>query len=307
MAVACVRLPCGSGKVHLPPVHTSVQSPCRMRSPAGNEMLCDDVLAVVFSFLTLPEQMRMMLVCKRFRRVVAAMHARRRRLAAPRWIDDAGIVALARSWTRVESIDLENCSAVTDLGVAAIGQAGRLRRVNLGGVVFAMDAGVASLAAANANLRELCLGGCNDVTSHALHAIGKHCAGLRALDVSFCARIGSDGIEAVAVGCPELGSLNLSFCANVTPTGLATLLRSCRALTVLDISSNAWVGDNVCGVLADHPSLERLNLSACGLTDIGAAALARSTTLTSINLFACPSISEAGHAALEAAGIEIAW
>lgn len=149
------------------------------------------------------------------------------------------------------------------------------------------DKAVRKVAESFNNLTTLNLVACHNIGRSGLHSLSKNCKNLVKLDLSV-RRVEGD-IPAFAKNCSELTQLKMSKCWGVTDEEVKILAKNCPKLIELDLSECPSLTDAAFDAFgANWPNLTRLNLSQCDIRDKGVELLAKNLpNLTQLNLSNC--------------------
>ena len=170
----------------------------------------------------------------------------------------------------VESLNLQACSEITDVGLWAI-------------------------ARFCEGLTGLNLSRAEGFTHIGLRSLTLRCENITNLDLSYCPQINDTALRVVAGGCGRLQHLNVSYCDKITDMSLSEIAQCCRDLLTLDISFCKGVsqfGDYALKLLgANVHGLQELKALGCPyIRNEGIEGLAEgpcSSTLHSLRLTAC--------------------
>ena len=141
--------------------------------------------------------------------------------------DLARIVKEYKNGRKLTSLNLSNCTNITDAGLAHLAEL-PLTQLNLSGCENITDAGLAHLT--GLPLTQLNLSECENITDAGLAHLAK--LPLTQLDLSYCENITDAGLAHLAK--LPLTQLNLSRCRKITDAGLAHLAK--LPLTQLNLS-----------------------------------------------------------------------
>uniref|UniRef100_H3GDY5 F-box/LRR-repeat protein 15-like leucin rich repeat domain-containing protein n=1 Tax=Phytophthora ramorum TaxID=164328 RepID=H3GDY5_PHYRM len=135
----------------------------------------------------------------------------------------------------------------------------------LAGAESITDAGLAAIALAVPNLKELAIDGAFRVTDAALRVLGEYCPHLERLDVPALSGVRGAGLAALVDHCgASLTHLGLADCPQLGDWVLRRCLYASPRLTHLNVSRCPQVGDALLETLAAQcPLLRRLELSGC--------------------------------------------
>ncbi|GMF22417.1 unnamed protein product [Phytophthora lilii] len=140
------------------------------------------------------------------------------------------------------------------------------------------DTGVAAIALAIPNLKELALAGAVRITDAALRVVGEYCTHLERLDLSALSGVRGAGLATLIDHCgASLTHLVLADCSRLGDWVLRRCLYASPRLTHLNLSRCLQVGDALIETLAAQcPLLRRLELSGClQISDRGVVRIAR--------------------------------
>eukprot|EP01113_Clastostelium_recurvatum_P025895 TRINITY_DN3110_c0_g1_i1.p1 TRINITY_DN3110_c0_g1~~TRINITY_DN3110_c0_g1_i1.p1 ORF type:complete len:489 (-),score=119.79 TRINITY_DN3110_c0_g1_i1:70-1536(-) len=173
-------------------------------------------------------------------------------------ITDTGVSELIRDCPQLTDLNLSTCAKISRIGVgAALQHLHLLQSLNLSGFkqlhplmlplcpyrllpnltsldlsfTDVKDEDIVGVGNYCANLKNLRLAGCTEVSDVAMSALAQKCKKLHAIDL--CRELGSNqpmrvtmaGIEEIAKGCPELHKVNLSYSSrsNITKRAIMDL------------------------------------------------------------------------------------
>uniref|UniRef100_A0A061R0D9 F-box and leucine-rich repeat protein 7 n=2 Tax=Tetraselmis sp. GSL018 TaxID=582737 RepID=A0A061R0D9_9CHLO len=216
-----------------------------------------------------------------------------KRLSAARCpkLTDAAAASLSMQGS-LTSLSFAGCRGITDGGLQHVGGLPRLTELDVGGC------GAEGKAAGRLpeGLAALRMGGCEGLGDERLHDL--RCAGqLGVLDISGSA-VTDLGLRLIGDHFLRLQDLNVARCRGITDGGFRHLVG--LQLRCLGLSFCAVSDAGISVLAAAQPNLCELSLRGCGsVTDEGLEALARGATrLMSLDLGSCGSVTEAGLASL---------
>ena len=248
---------------------------------------------------------------------------------------DAWLAAVAKQYPDLTEIDIAECGAVTDRGLAQLASiCAKLLPDQIPSVAKG-DRFLTVVAKMHPSLTELNLRDCTAVTDGfvLVRNGGIYVCMAMWVDTSvgsifnaLLSRMHSTrGLRFLAHGCKQLTALDLTNCKNVTDVGLSKLAEHCLKLLPDKLLSLAK-GDTYCIAIASkHSDLTEINLAGCeSVTDYGLELLVRGckkllpdqilstakgdqfcaavaelhARLTSINLIGCNSVTDTGLAFL---------
>ncbi len=188
-------------------------------------------------------------------------------------------------------LELEYCSKLTSDGLRHLSALSNLETLRLSGCRGIDDTGLGHLANL-VSLKELTLGRCRKITETGLAQL-KGLSKLQILDVRDCDDIGDAALTEIS-GITSLQSLDFSECQLITDVGIASL-QSLRQLRSLDLRQCNRIGDSAMSSLSQLTQLQKLFLYGCvQITDDGLEHLAKLTSLQELNLGSCVKITGAG-------------
>jgi len=156
------------------------------------------------------------------------------------------------------SVDLTNCTQITDCGVIYLCEKfSRLRHLTLNGVMITEKSGVVISTFLFATLVSLDVGRCTKIRTSLLD-ITKKCYLLEHLNISGTCdlvyqptdvaenwRIDDQIVERISANCLQLKTLNIASCQCVTPSSVRRLLSNCTMLQTLHINRNAKIAGSL--------------------------------------------------------------
>ena len=217
-------------------------------------------------------------------------------------IGDEDVLSMARGCPCLAEICLSGCDGVTNASLAALGKSGRqLISMDIGECSNVTDEGLEGFADGCLNMRvvklldeldttnieEKCLLGCMNISKSDASDSVISSSLLRHVNPIRCDQITDIGISALARSCPQLSNIDLHDCKQITDIGMSALARSCSNLYSIKLSSCDQITDMGISEIAHRCShLNDIDISFCDqVTDMGISALAHSCpTLSNINL-----------------------
>ncbi|CAN1120530.1 EIN3-binding F-box protein 1 [Linum perenne] len=197
---------------------------------------------------------------------------------------DLGLEAIAKGCLNLRQICLRKCSFVSDNGLinfTKAAAAGSLESLQLEECNRVTELGIiGAIANCGAKLKTLSLVRCMGIKDTASGIpLPSQCSSLRSLSIKNCPGFGNLGLALVGKLCPQLQHLDLCGLSGITDAGLLPLLESCKAgLVKVNLSGCLNLTDGVVSALArlhGGTSLEVLNLDGCRkITDVSLAAIA---------------------------------
>jgi hypothetical protein len=205
-------------------------------------------------------------------------------------LTNTGLVSLG-VLTQLESLDLSDCTTITDL--TALRMLSNVRTLRLNNCRAVSVIGLEPLQHLT-RLRSLELAGIHSVTNDCLRSLST-LVSLHHLDLSECECITDCGISALAT-LTELRHLTVYGCMNLTDQSLDTFGRRLGQLRHLDVADCRRLSDAGLWSLDGLGFLQHLDVSGCtALTDGAMEPLANLKALTSLNLSHCPRVTWNGR------------
>uniref|UniRef100_A0A803M8M0 F-box/LRR-repeat protein 15-like leucin rich repeat domain-containing protein n=2 Tax=Chenopodium quinoa TaxID=63459 RepID=A0A803M8M0_CHEQI len=239
-------------------------------------------------------------------------------------ISDAGLAALVSSAPALRSMNLSQCTLLTDVGIDSIAnslglilqelylddcetldamrilpklqQLKALEVLSLRGIVSVSDKFIKKLFGENGqNTKELVLANCVNLTDSSLKVIANTCSQLRVLDLSYLGKLSDVGMAYITNGCRSIQDLKLCRSPFSDDAIAAFLETSGESLIDLSLNNISKVGQNTTISLARRcKNLESLDLSWCRLLTNEALGLIADSCLSLrlLKLFGCTQVTE---------------
>ncbi|CAK9856853.1 unnamed protein product [Sphagnum jensenii] len=238
-------------------------------------------------------------------------------------LTDKGVSALLQAAPCLTSVNLSQCSLLTEEAVKAVAdclgtqlcalslegcaqmdglkllpillQMPCLKKLLLSGVGGVKDEVVSELAVVlGSTLEELHLADCRLLTNAAVVGVAACCLGLKVLDLDMLPLLSDMAISCLADGCRSLRVLSLKRAKLSDEAVAAFITASGSSLCEISLNSVQQAGDNTLVALAKHSrmSLEVLDMSWCrSVTDHGLGFVADSCPLLrELRLFGCTQV-----------------
>lgn len=216
------------------------------------------------------------------------------------FVSDGGMVAFAKAAASLESLHLEECNRITQLGIlGALSNSGsKLKSLSLVKCLGIRDLSVETPSLSPCDsLRCLSIKSCPGFGNTSFAMVGKLCPKLQHVDLSGFCGLSDSGLLPLVESCDSgLVKVNLSGCSNLTDEVVSAIARlHGGTLEILNLDGCTKVTDkglfeiaNNCLVLND------LDVSKCSITDSGIAALARGgqMNLQILSLSGCSKVSD---------------
>eukprot|EP01116_Phalansterium_solitarium_P018237 TRINITY_DN4768_c0_g1_i2.p1 TRINITY_DN4768_c0_g1~~TRINITY_DN4768_c0_g1_i2.p1 ORF type:complete len:1097 (-),score=201.58 TRINITY_DN4768_c0_g1_i2:86-3376(-) len=150
---------------------------------------------------------------------------------------------------------------------------------------------VVLLADSWANLEVLVL--LAELTDDGLTALGR-CPSLQRLQVTRVENISDVGVSGFAAAAAGIRTLDFRACVSLTDASAEAIAKHCQKLEELDVTGSK-VGDaGVCALVAGCPSLSKLRLGSCPITDAALPKIATLEKLEHLYLKNCIAITDPG-------------
>ncbi|XP_073537751.1 S-phase kinase-associated protein 2 [Phyllobates terribilis] len=246
------------------------------------DLLPDELLLAIFSYLHLTDLMLLPRVCKQWSRVSCdeslwhSVDLTNKHMAngvignllslgvvvlrCPRSCIGEPIFRKVRP-LRLQHVDFSNCNITPETLQSIISRCHHLHNLSLEGLELSDD--VMGAIAQNSDLVRLNLGGCSGFSPESLTQMLKSCTSLEELNLSWC-DFTLDHVKNAAENFPRsITQLNLSgYRQNLEPVDVEMLLQRCPDLVSLDLSDSVMITADC--FPAFHPlPLQHLGLSRC--------------------------------------------
>eukprot|EP00742_Colponemidia_sp_Colp-10_P009931 GILJ01010869.1.p1 GENE.GILJ01010869.1~~GILJ01010869.1.p1 ORF type:complete len:576 (+),score=55.65 GILJ01010869.1:219-1946(+) len=221
-------------------------------------------------------------------------------------LTDGNLIRIVGSNSR--ELRMQNCAYIRNSVLLIVShRCPQLEVLDLSGCKQVNNRVVRAMLQSCPNLKTLRLDGCVRVTDSAFlprpFQLAAAMTTLEVLSFSRCAQITEESLLCFAKGAPNIRILELSYCKHVSSTTVQTILQAFRHLEALDVS----FCENVCDIAFVHcsdglPSLKRLHLAKCRLTDAALFSLAAGCpNLEILSLRWCLNITDEGLTSVAAA------
>ncbi|KAH9622534.1 hypothetical protein KSS87_014603 [Heliosperma pusillum] len=215
------------------------------------------------------------------------------------FVSDDGISAFAKLAYCLESMNLEHCHEITLLGVISTlsSCSSKFKSFSLVKCMGIMDIDDEKISHKPCrSLRNLSIKNCPNFSSFSLKVLGSMCPKLSRLILIGLYGLTDHGIFALPVSrLPGLLKLNLTGCINVTDESIIAIVRiHGRSIKVLNLNGCSKITDmSVIAIANSCSELKDLDVSKCGVTDYGIAALSNSRMLKLqiVSISGCSQIS----------------
>ncbi|KAK7580042.1 hypothetical protein V9T40_000671 [Parthenolecanium corni] len=301
-----------------PPLYQPHRGLPKERSPSPIQLgthisrLYPELLAIIFSYLEVPDKGRAAQVCQAWRDasyhksvwrgVEAKLHLQRR---TPTSLTNS---LNRRGIRRIQILSVVKSFKEITRGVS------NLTSLNLSGCYNVRDDNLyQAFATAVPTLVELNLSMCKQITDKCLLKIIPNVVNLETLELGGCSNLTDASVQVIASSLRRLKYLNLRSCWGVSDHGVRLL--SGQSDTNMGLPMLEKLGLQDCQHLSDDalkyvsaglPQVRSINLCFCvNISDMSLRYLARMSSLRDMNLGACDNISDAGIAFLAEAGSPI--
>eukprot|EP00899_Mesostigma_viride_P028492 jgi/Mesvir1/8828/Mv02729-RA.1 len=184
-------------------------------------------------------------------------------------ITDEGLVdAVQAGLGRLEYLDVEACSGVSDDGIEeVVRKCAALRHLSVAECTGVTDEGIRAVAEHVRGIEGLVIRETR-VTDEGVRAIAAKCHELRYLDMGGCDGVGGKALAAVAKGCPKLESLDLRATRCVTKASVAAISHYCKGLRAFGALETPLTDDHAAKLIKERGSqLWELALNLTYVTD----------------------------------------
>lgn len=179
-------------------------------------------------------------------------------------INDDSIRLLSSSCHKLKMINLNGCSAITDVGVKHLAEnCHQLVYCCLSKCFAITDQALISLGQGCQQLRTLGLIGCQLLTDHGFQALTKDCKLLENLDLEDCVLITDQTLFYLTSNCSNLKRLALSHCDNITDEGIryiGTSQKCSESIQYLELDNCNQLTDTAIDHLVSCKQLKRLDI-----------------------------------------------
>ena len=144
-------------------------------------------------------------------------------------ISDATLLELSLGCVDLESVGLQSCSLLTDLGISALAlRCPLLRTLNLNHCKQITDIGLDHIGRGCAHLQCISLDS-NSLLTHAALIRLSRCSSLQCISLLGCS-VGDIGISSMANGCRNLTYISVDSSSKLSSTSIMQLLKNCSDL-----------------------------------------------------------------------------
>jgi hypothetical protein len=181
-----------------------------------------------------------------------------------RWLTDVGVVALAQHCPGLKTVSFEACREVSPIGIIALAEhCPGLRSVNLAEGPMLSDAAVTALAERCPGLEALNFKR-NSLSTAVVATLAQHCPRLRVL-ILFDCDLTDAAVRALAEGCRVLESIDLYQCPRLTDAAMDALAQHCPKLRYVNVADCPGVSEAATTMLvARCPALDSVVASTRG-------------------------------------------
>ncbi|KAG0481922.1 hypothetical protein HPP92_010006 [Vanilla planifolia] len=211
------------------------------------------------------------------------------------------IAALSQDRFRhIKKIILEFARDINDehllhLKSKALEQLQNLESLNLNGCQKISDIGIEAITSACPKLRVFSIYWNVKVTDMSLQYLVENCKHVVDLNLSGCKNISNQSMQLIGDNFKELEELNITRCIKVSDIGLEHVLRNCSLLRSLNLYALSSLTDRAYEMISCLSHLRFLDLcGAQNLSDLGLSSISRCKKLVSLNLTWCVRVTDAG-------------
>lgn len=218
------------------------------------------------------------------------------------FLSDNGLVSFAKAACSLESLQLEECHRITQIGFFGLllHCGSKLRALTMSSCFGFRDMLLGlPLPNSSTSLRSVTVRNCPGLGDMTLAMLAKLCPQLQYVDLSGLTGITDAGLLSLVESCEAgdgLVKVSLAGCINVTDNVVVALAKiHGGTLEVLNLDGCGKVTDASLAAIADDCLLlNELDVSKCAITDPGVASLARSKQLSLriLSLSGCSTLSD---------------
>lgn len=290
-------------------VHNNGEKRVKLRHNIGLSPQREPVSAIIllkaFHYLTIPELMKLRIVCKQWNEILSTAPGLCNKLDLTPWntsIDDKSLISITNFvGARPQYIDISNCFHVTDEGftymVNEIGISGKIKDLKMESnwEISGMAIMDLSVSIVGKHLENIDLANCSKVRDDVLERLTGWDS--REKNQSTKDLEGYNKISDVSVGCMNLKAINVGYCKHLTDNIMYHIsqnantrlesLNLTRCITITDKGFEYWNGRH-------FPNLKKLSLKDCTfLTDKAIIFIANSANnLEVLDLKFCCALSD---------------
>lgn len=218
------------------------------------------------------------------------------------FLSDNGLVSFAKAASSLESLQLDECHRITQIGFFGLllNCGSKLRALTMSGCFGFRDM-ILGLPLPNSStpLRSVKVQNCPGFGDMSLAMMAKLCPKLQYIDLNGLPGITDAGLLSLVESCEAgdgLVKVSLAGCINVTDNVVVALAKTHGGtLEVLNLEGCGKVTDaSLVAVAEDCLLLNELDVSRCAITDLGVVSLARSKQLSLriLSLSGCSMVSD---------------
>lgn len=221
-------------------------------------------------------------------------------------ITDQGIKDLSFKCRSIQSLFLKGATGIKDDGLRAIGENLQdLKQIDLADLSFVTEAGLKDPFSRAKNLVSVTLP--IKATDEVIAVIGLHLSKLEVLNMAGANKITDVSLIALSKGNLALTSINLTECDRITNTGLKALGSGCKEIQSLNVNYCEELNDEgMVSFILETSKLQSLHAERVPITDKTLHALAsHATNLKVLNLEGCENITAEGLRHFKASSVKL--
>lgn len=246
-------------------------------------------------------------------------------------LSDTGLVSFAKSSQSLESVLLEECHVITQLGIFGFIVNSSIKNLSLTKCFGIKDLPmiIPSTISPSETLKSLTVNNCPGFGNSSLAVMGRIChqiqdivltglpgitdsgvfslvqtseSGVTKLDLSRCVNLTDKIVSEISMAHGgTLEVLNLDGCGLITDASVVTIAQNCSLLRELDVSKSAITDFAIAALAcAEHLSLQILSVSGCRVSNKSVPFLKKlGETLIGLNMMQCRGVSNDAVGILE--------
>ncbi|KAL4560219.1 hypothetical protein LXL04_032368 [Taraxacum kok-saghyz] len=246
-------------------------------------------------------------------------------------LSDSGLVSFAKSSQSLESILLEECHVITQLGIFGFIVNSTIKNLSLTKCFGIKDLPmiIPSTISPSETLKSLTVSNCPGFGNSSLAVMGRIChqiqdivltglpgitdsgvfslvksseSGVTKLDLSKCVNLTDKIVSEISMAHGgTLEVLNLDGCGLITDASVVTIAQNCSLLRELDVSKSAITDFAIAALAcAEHLNLQILSVSGCQVSNKSVPFLKKlGETLIGLNMMQCRGVSNDAVGILE--------
>ena len=174
-------------------------------------------------------------------------------------LSDEALRHVSVGLTKLKSINLSFCVAITDSGLKHLAKMPSLKELNLRSCDNISDVGMAYLAEGGSRISSLDVSFCEKIGDQALVHISQGLFNIKSLSLSAC-QVSDEGVCKIAKTLHDLETLNIGQCSRITDKGLHNIADSMKHLKCIDLYGCTRITTDGLERIMKLPQLSSLNL-----------------------------------------------